>query len=115
MLKRSRTNTSTGRVRQIAAKPKLMDGAISRPKAGNAQQIFDKYISLARECMTTGDRVMAESYYQHAEHYLRLINEQRVVVARIQPVDTEATEDDTNLLEFGGHESDLVTEFQPLQ
>lgn len=77
MLKRSRANTSPIRVKQIASKSALMDGQNNRSKGGNVQQIYDKYISLAREAITTGDRVLAESYYQHAEHYLRLLNEQR--------------------------------------
>lgn len=48
-----------------------------RPNApkGNIHQIYEKYTNLAREALTTGDRVVAEGYYQHAEHYLRLINE----------------------------------------
>jgi hypothetical protein len=41
---------------------------------GNAHQIFEKYQVLAREASAAGDRIAAESYYQHAEHYLRLIN-----------------------------------------
>ncbi len=46
----------------------------NNPK-GNIHQIYEKYTNLAREALTTGDRVVAEGYYQHAEHYLRLINE----------------------------------------
>lgn len=45
---------------------------------GTHHQVFEKYMLLAREAKTVGDRVLAESYYQHAEHYLRLINEQKV-------------------------------------
>ncbi|WP_074381606.1 DUF4167 domain-containing protein [Bartonella doshiae] len=40
---------------------------------GNAQQIADKYLSLARDAQGAGDRVMSENYLQHAEHYLRII------------------------------------------
>lgn len=40
---------------------------------GTAQQVADKYISLARDVSSSGDRVMAESLLQHAEHYLRII------------------------------------------
>ncbi|WP_455476328.1 DUF4167 domain-containing protein [Bartonella sp. B17] len=40
---------------------------------GNAQQIADKYLSLARDAQGSGDRVMSENYLQHAEHYLRII------------------------------------------
>jgi Domain of unknown function (DUF4167) len=40
---------------------------------GTAHQIYEKYMALAREAMTSGDRILAESYYQYAEHYFRLI------------------------------------------
>jgi len=40
---------------------------------GNAQHIADKYAALARDVMAAGDRVMAENYLQHAEHYMRII------------------------------------------
>lgn len=40
---------------------------------GSAQQIADKYATLARDAQSSGDRVMAENYLQHAEHYNRLI------------------------------------------
>jgi hypothetical protein len=40
---------------------------------GSAQQIADKYMQLARDAQSSGDRVMAENYLQHAEHYNRII------------------------------------------
>jgi len=40
---------------------------------GNAQQIAEKYTTLARDATSSGDRVMAENYLQHAEHYNRII------------------------------------------
>jgi hypothetical protein len=40
---------------------------------GTAQQIADKYTALARDAQSSGDRVMAENYLQHAEHYNRII------------------------------------------
>jgi hypothetical protein len=42
---------------------------------GNATQVYEKYLALARDASSAGDRVIAESYYQHAEHYYRIINE----------------------------------------
>ncbi len=39
---------------------------------GNAWQVYEKYQSLARDATSAGDRVMAESYLQHAEHYYRV-------------------------------------------
>ena len=41
---------------------------------GTAQQLFEKYLQLGRDASSSGDRVMAESYFQHAEHYFRIVN-----------------------------------------
>jgi hypothetical protein len=41
---------------------------------GTAQQLFEKYLQLGRDATSSGDRVMAESYFQHAEHYFRVLN-----------------------------------------
>ena len=41
---------------------------------GTAHQVCEKYLALAKDAASTGDRVMAESYLQHAEHYQRIIN-----------------------------------------
>ncbi len=40
---------------------------------GTAQHIADKYATMARDSLGSGDTVMAENYYQHAEHYYRII------------------------------------------
>src|SRR3954470_16476796 len=40
---------------------------------GTASTIAEKYIQLARDSQSSGDPVAAENYYQHAEHYFRLI------------------------------------------
>ncbi|ASY64058.1 Eukaryotic translation initiation factor 3 subunit 10 [Sinorhizobium sojae CCBAU 05684] len=40
---------------------------------GTAQHIAEKYAALARDAQSAGDRVMAENYLQHAEHYNRII------------------------------------------
>ncbi len=41
---------------------------------GTAQQVFEKYLALARDAATSGNRVAAEGFYQHADHYYRLVN-----------------------------------------
>lgn len=40
---------------------------------GAAQHVYEKYQQLARDAVTSGDRVLAENYQQHAEHYFRLL------------------------------------------
>lgn len=42
---------------------------------GTAHQVAEKYLALAKDASSSGDRIMAENYYQHAEHYIRIINE----------------------------------------
>ena len=50
---------------------------------GTPQQIIDKYNQLARDAQLSGDRVAAENFQQHAEHYLRLLSDaQREIDAR---------------------------------
>ncbi len=46
---------------------------------GTAAHVCEKYQQLARDAISAGDRVMAENYYQHAEHYYRLLMASQVV------------------------------------
>lgn len=41
---------------------------------GTAQQVLDKYLALANDAQLSGDRINAESYFQYAEHYHRVLN-----------------------------------------
>lgn len=41
---------------------------------GNAYQVFERYVAMAREAASAGDRIAAENLYQHAEHYYRIMN-----------------------------------------
>ncbi|WP_366142400.1 DUF4167 domain-containing protein [Acetobacter indonesiensis] len=41
---------------------------------GTAQQLFEKYLQHGRDATGAGDRVAAEAYFQHAEHYFRIMN-----------------------------------------
>jgi len=40
---------------------------------GNAQTVYERYMQLARDASAGGDRVLAENYTQHAEHYFRVL------------------------------------------
>ena len=64
---------------------------------GTPQQIIDKYQVLARDAQLAGDRVAAENYLQHAEHYSRLLGEaqrQQAENSRFQERDDEQRGDD---------------------
>jgi len=41
---------------------------------GSAAHVYEKYLQLARDANSAGDRVMAENYLQHAEHYYRVLS-----------------------------------------
>ncbi|GLS41369.1 hypothetical protein GCM10010869_69660 [Mesorhizobium tianshanense] len=58
---------------------------------GSAQQIAEKYATLARDAQSSGDRVMAENYLQHAEHYNRII---AAAQAQIPIQNTQQNRDD---------------------
>jgi Domain of unknown function (DUF4167) len=55
---------------------------------GNAYQVLEKYLAMARDATAAGDRIAAENFYQHAEHYFRIVNangEQHGANGRIRP------------------------------
>ena len=62
---------------------------------GTAQHIAEKYMSLARDAQGSGDRVVAENYLQHAEHYNRIIaSAQAQLQERYQRDDRDSNSDD---------------------
>lgn len=65
---------------------------------GSASTIYEKYLQLARDANSSGDRVMAESYLQHAEHYYRVL---RASQPAHQPAPVE------HRYERFGHDPDL--------
>lgn len=44
----------------------------------NAPKLIEKYGNLAREALSNGDKILSENYYQHADHFLRILQEQRM-------------------------------------
>tara|TARA_Y100001936_G_C15738396_1_gene489670 strand:+ start:272 stop:679 length:408 start_codon:yes stop_codon:yes gene_type:complete len=42
----------------------------------NASKLIDKYNNLAREALSTGDKILSENYFQHADHFTRILKEQ---------------------------------------
>jgi len=41
----------------------------------SAEKLFEKYNDLAKEALSSGDRILSESYFQHADHFMRIISE----------------------------------------
>ena len=68
---------------------------------GNAAQLLEKYKSMARDAQMQGDRVQTEYYLQYAEHYYRVLNENRARFEEQRPQRGEFYEDDEDQDERG--------------
>ena len=44
----------------------------------NASKLIEKYNNLAREALSSGDKILSENYFQHADHFTRILNEQDI-------------------------------------
>lgn len=62
----------------VPNKDQMMDSSGPAGKIrGTPQQVMEKYMNLGRDTLSSGDYVMAESFFQHAEHYRRFITTKR--------------------------------------
>jgi len=50
----------------------------------NASKLIEKYSSLAREALSNGDKILSENYFQHAEHFIRVLGEREVSLNKNQ-------------------------------
>lgn len=77
---RLKNGKGMGNTEQISSfEPSRHENSKPRSQNGhrNYQHLFEKYTNLGRESLSYGDRVAAEFHYQHADHYLRLLNERQ--------------------------------------
>ena len=44
----------------------------------NAPKLIEKYNNLAREALSNGDKILSENYFQHADHFTRILSEQEI-------------------------------------
>ena len=44
----------------------------------NASKLIEKYNNLAREALSVNDKILSENYFQHADHFTRILNEQEI-------------------------------------
>jgi hypothetical protein len=75
---------------------------------GNAAQLLEKYKSMARDAQLAGDRVQSEYYLQFADHYFRVLSENRVRFEdqrRQRDDDSDEDEGDEEMLETVGEEA----------
>ncbi len=72
----NRRNRGRGRNNNRSSNPLSRNYESNGPEVkikGSAAHIAEKYLTLARDALSSGNTVTAENYFQHAEHYLRII------------------------------------------
>jgi len=67
----------------------------------SAEKLFEKYNTLAKEALTSGDKTLSENYFQHADHFLRIIENKNINQNRVQADDKLAVSD-KHLVENSG-------------
>ena len=65
----------------------------------SAEKLFEKYTSLAKEAMSSGDKTLSENYLQHADHFVRIIeekNKNKIINENKDPESVNLTENKKN-------------------
>ncbi len=72
----------------------------------NASKLVEKYTSLAREALSNGDKILSENYFQYAEHFIRILDDQEKIMnnynqKKLAEPDKKVTEENTpNIVEL---------------
>jgi hypothetical protein len=80
---------------------------------GTALHIAEKYLQLARDAQSSGDRVGGENYLQHAEHYFRIVAAAQAQMPQAQQVPRSDSEDSDDDEERTANELDRASAPQP--
>ena len=103
---RRRPNERTGFLRGNSnAQARLRSNSFSNGQIRNkfrpslsAEKLFEKYSTLAKEAMSSGDKTLSENYLQHADHFIRVIEDKNRNRNQIKVnVDSKPIEDDKHL------------------
>ena len=77
---------------------------------GNATKLYEKYKKLASEALSIGDKILAESYFQHADHFVRMLPAQVEAntssQSEIKDTEEKSSNDENKNLEMNKSESD---------
>ena len=77
----------------------------------SAEKLFEKYSSLAKEAMSSGDKTLSENYFQHADHYMRIIEDKNRNQAQRKPnLIQKPTGDDKHLSQNNDINQDRSTD-----
>ncbi len=66
----------------------------------NASKLHEKYNNLAREALSTGDKILSENYFQHADHFKRILNDQENIKrAKLNDINDKVENNDKSVVE----------------
>ena len=65
----------------------------------NASKLIEKYTNLAREALSNGDKMLSENYFQHAEHFIRILEEKNNLLNKNQVSEEILKDKDEKLIE----------------
>tara|TARA_X000000950_G_scaffold38296_1_gene40898 strand:+ start:1446 stop:1847 length:402 start_codon:yes stop_codon:yes gene_type:complete len=71
----------------------------------NASKLIEKYSNLAREALSGGDKILSENYFQHADHFTRILNDQDAQ-RKLNSINNETTKSQDNLVEANNEQND---------
>ena len=64
----------------------------------NAPKLIEKYNNLAREALSSGDKILSENYFQHADHFMRILNEKEIQKKNIISSNNEKSQENISSL-----------------
>ena len=77
----------------------------------SAEKLFEKYNTLAKEALTSGDKTLSENYFQHADHFMRIIENKNINQKQNKvQVDDKLVVSDKHLAENSGVNQDKTIE-----
>ena len=80
----------------------------------NAPKLIEKYENLAREALSSGDKILSENYFQHADHFTRILNEQEAYkkarYTSTNEINTSTNEINKELPEDNKTEDEVIVE-----
>ena len=76
----------------------------------NAPKLIEKYTSLAREALLVGDKILSENYFQHAEHFIRILGEKDNLLNKNKISNETANVKEENKKNINNLEESITTE-----
>ena len=72
----------------------------------NASKLIEKYSNLAREALSSGDKILSENYFQHADHFTRILNDQDAQ-RKLNSINNDLPKSQKDIVEVNKEQNDL--------